>query len=294
VNAIIFALPGNEKLADALALQLRAERGELLVRRFPDEESHVRFATEVSGRSVVLVCSLDRPDQKLLQLAFAADAARDLGAVRVGVVAPYLAYMRQDMRFQPGEAITSGSFARIISGFADWLLCVDPHLHRHLSLREIYSIPAWIAHAAPAMAKWISTYVRSPVIIGPDSESEQWVSEVARLAVAPYAVLEKVRKGDTDVEVTMAHPARWREHTPVLVDDIISSAGTMIAAVKFLRDAGVQAPVCVGVHAIFAGDAYQRLRECAADVITCNTVMHPSNAIDVAPLMAELVRPNLR
>ena len=293
MKAIICALPGNEAVADALALQLHAERGELRVRRFPDEESHVRFGCDVSGRPVVLVCSLDRPDQKLLQLAFAADAARDLGAVRVGVVAPYLAYMRQDMRFQPGEAVTSLSFARMVSGFADWLLCVDPHLHRHLSLREIYSIPAVTAHAAPAMAKWISTYVRSPVIVGPDSESEQWVSEVARLAVAPYALLEKVRKGDMDVEVTMEHPARWREHTPVLVDDIISSAGTMIAAANFLREAGLQAPVCVGVHAIFGGDAYQRLRACVGDVITCNTVIHPSNAIDVTPLMAELARPYL-
>ena len=87
------------------------------------------------------------------------------------------------------------------------------------------------AIAAPAMAAWISANVRSPVIVGPDSESEQWVSEVARLAAAPYAVLAKIRKGDHDVEVGMEHASRWREHTPVLVDDIISSAGTMIAAV---------------------------------------------------------------
>lgn len=293
MKTLVFALPGNEHLADALAAQLHAARGELLVRQFPDEESYLRFGTEVAGCQVVLVCTLDRPDRKFMQLAFAAGTARELGAVRVGVVAPYLAYMRQDMRFHAGEAITSVNFARLFSGIADWLLCVDPHLHRHLSLREIYSIPAWIAHAAPAMADWISANVRSPVIVGPDSESEQWVSEVARLAAAPYAVLAKIRKGDHDVEVGMEHAARWREHTPVLVDDIISSAGTMIAAVKFLASHGLPPAICVGVHAIFGGDAYARLREVAADVITCNTVVHPSNAIDVTPALAEMLRHNL-
>ena len=108
-----------------------------------------------------------------------------------------------------------------------------------------------------------------------------------------YAVLAKIRKGDHDVEVGMEHASRWREHTPVLVDDIISSAGTMIAAVKFLCGHGLPPAVCVGVHAIFGGDAYARLREVAADVITCNTVVHPSNAIDVTPALAEMLRDNL-
>ena len=135
MKTLVFALPGNEQLADALASQLHAARGELLVRQFPDEESYLRFGTEVAGCQVVLVCTLDRPDRKFMQLAFAAGTARELGAARVGVVAPYLAYMRQDMRFQAGEAITSVNFARLFSGIADWLLCVDPHLHRHLSLR---------------------------------------------------------------------------------------------------------------------------------------------------------------
>ena len=251
----------------------------------------MRLESEVSGRSVVFACSLDRPDDKLLTLAFAASTAKELGATRVGLVAPYLGYMRQDKRFRPGEAVTSRTFATLVSGLADWLVCVDPHLHRYKSLSEIYSIPSAVVHAAPAMAAWIAGAVKAPVIVGPDSESEQWVAEVARLAKAPFTVLEKIRRSDHEVEISIPLASRWREHTPVLVDDIISTAGTMITTVKRLQEAGLRPPVCVGVHAVFADNAYAELKACgAADVVSCNTIVHPSNAIDVMPAITAQVK----
>lgn len=290
MNAVIFGFPGNERLAESLS-GAGLELGRLHLAPFPDGETHLRLDTEVKGRDVVLVCSLDRPDEKLLPLVFAAGAARELGARRIGLVAPYLAYLRQDARFRAGEAITSKHFAQVLNDHLDWLLCVDPHLHRYKSMRELYSIPATVVHAAPDVAQWIKGNVDNPVILGPDSESEQWVSEVARLADAPFAVFEKLRKGDRDVEITMPHAHRWREHTPVLVDDIISSGGTMMAAVRLLTGEGLRAPVCIGIHAVFAQGAYAKLQVCgAADVITCNTVFHTSNAIDVHPAIAERVR----
>jgi len=290
MNAVIFGFPGNERLAESLS-GAGLELGRMHLAPFPDGETHLRLDTEVKGRDVVLVCSLDRPDEKLLPLVFAAGTARELGARRIGLVAPYLAYLRQDARFRPGEAITSKHFAQVLNDHLDWLLCVDPHLHRYKSMRELYSIPAAVVHAAPDVAQWIKGDVDKPVIFGPDSESEQWVSEVARLAGAPFAVFEKLRKGDHDVEITMPYAHRWREHTPVLLDDIISSGGTMMAAVKLLAASGLRAPVCIGIHAVFAQGAYAKLQVCgAADVITCNTVFHTSNAIDVHPAIAERVR----
>src|SRR5690606_19684255 len=148
---------------------------------------------------------------------------------------------------------------------------------------------------APAMAAWISANVSDAVIIGPDDESEQWVAEVAHLAAAPHAILHKERKGDHEVEISLPHTGRWRGRTPVLLDDIISSGGTMMAAVGRLRAAGLAARVCLGVHAVFAQDAYSKLRTCgAAGVITCNTIQHSSNAIDVHPAIVEGVRALLR
>lgn len=140
MKPLIFALHGQDKLSADLAVLLGGETGHLTIRRFPDGESYVRLDTPVTGHPVILVCDMRDPDAKILQICFAAAAAKELGATCVGLVAPYLPYMRQDLRFQPGEAITSASFARLIGGFADWLVTVDPHLHRYASLGEIYAI----------------------------------------------------------------------------------------------------------------------------------------------------------
>jgi ribose-phosphate pyrophosphokinase len=237
--------------------------------------------------AVVLLCTLDRPDDKFLPLLFAAAAARDLGAKRVGLVVPYLAYMRQDRRFNEGEAVTSSYFARILSAGIDWLVTVDPHLHRRTSLDEIYSVPARVVHAAPLISAWIRQNVERPLLIGPDSESAQWVAAVARDADAAHLVLNKVRHGDRDVEVSVPDVAKWRDHTPVLIDDIVSTGRTMIEAIGHLKREGTRPPVCVAVHGIFADDAYQNLITAgAARVVTTTSVPHVSNAIDIAALLA--------
>jgi len=93
-GTVIFALPGNEALAAALAANPGAETGALAMRRFPDGETYLRFDSTVRGRRVILACSLHQPDDKALSLLFAAATARELGATRVGVAAPYLGYMR--------------------------------------------------------------------------------------------------------------------------------------------------------------------------------------------------------
>ena len=107
---LIVALPGNEALAQYLAKGLDGEVATTEFRRFPDGESYVRVDTPVEGRSVILACTLDRPDEKFLMLMFAAATVRELGAIRIGLVAPYLCYLRQDKRFRPGEAVTSATF----------------------------------------------------------------------------------------------------------------------------------------------------------------------------------------
>lgn len=291
MKAVILGLPGNERLAAELAGKLQAEAGRMTVRRFPDGESYVRIETPVEGRPVVLACTLHDPDPKLAALVFAASTARELGATQVGLVAPYLAYMRQDKRFQEGESITSIHFAQLLSRCVDWLVTVDPHLHRRSSLDQIYSIPSVAVRAAPALAQWIGANVQSPVLIGPDSESEQWVAEVARGAGAPFLVLEKIRRGDRDVTVSVPDISALRGRTPVLVDDIVSTARTMAAAVRHLAGQGVAPPVCVGVHAVFAADAHAELLSAGAGrIVTANTIPHASNAIDVTGLIGAAVR----
>lgn len=287
----VIALPGAEPFAERIAHHLDAPRCRLESRRFPDGETYLRVADEVAGREAVVVAQLREPDPQIPGLLFIADALRELGATGVGLVAPYLPYMRQDKRFQPGEAVTSRSFAKLVSTAFDWLVTVDPHLHRHASMDAIYAIPAAVVPSAPAIAAWVQTQVRRPHLIGPDEESAQWVSQVAELVGCPFSVLRKQRRGDRDVALTLPDLNALRDHTPVLVDDIIASAHTMATATQRLLAQGFAAPVCVGVHAVFAGDASTLLRAAgAARVVSCNTLPHPSNGIDVSGALAEAVR----
>lgn len=293
---LVLTLPGAGRLGAALGAALGAPTGQVAVRAFPDGESHVRLDAEVAGRQVVLAADLHHPDPRLLPLVFAADAARDLGATRVGLVAPYLPYMRQDRRFAPGEAVTSLSFGRLLSGVVDWLVTVDPHLHRHRSLDEVYRIPSRVVHAAPHIAAYIRANVPAPLLVGPDVESAQWVGDVAARVGAPFTVLRKVRRGDRDVEVSSADDlGPWRGRTPVLVDDIVSTARTLAQAVRWLRAAGLPPAVCVGVHALFEEGAHEALlAQAPARIVTCDTVPHPTNGIelgdDLAAAALELAR----
>ena len=286
---LLLAMPRNEHLTANLATAVGFELGQIETRQFPDGETYLRFETSPDGRPIVIVCTLDRPDGKLLSLLFAAATARELGAAKVGLIAPYLAYMRQDRRFKPGEAVTSRQVASLLSNAFDWIATVDPHLHRYSSLGEIYSIPTRVVHAAPLISEWIRDNVIKPLIIGPDSESEQWVAAVADEAGAPYSVLEKVRHADRDVKIELKDLGEWSDRRPVLVDDIISSGRTMLEAVNLFSSRGWAFPICIAVHGLFADNSDLLLAQAGARVITSNSVPHTTNAIDVGKLLASAV-----
>lgn len=290
---VILPMPGNESFAAALAAQGGWRLGEMETRRFPDGESYVRVLSDVRGSIVEIVCTLTRPDGAFLPLVFAADAVRDLGATEVNLVAPYLAYMRQDRRFKPGEAVTSRSFARLVSTAFDRLTTIDPHLHRYRSLSELYSIGGQVLHAASVLADWIAAKVRDPLIIGPDEESEQWVSAVAGRVGAPHVVLRKIRHGDRDVEIVVPDLSGFGGRRPVLIDDIASSGRTMIEAARQLLRRGLDRPVCAVVHGVFADDAYDRLSAVAERIVSTDSIPHRSNAIALAPLVADAITRNL-
>ncbi len=296
MSPLLFALPGAEGWIAGLSAAWPCEAGSVSLHRFPDGECCPQFCADLAGRDVVLAAALGGgkgPDGPLFALYLAASVARELGARSVGLVLPYLPYMRQDARFEPGQGVTALHVGRLLSSCADWMVTADPHLHRFTSLSQPYRIATAVAPSAPSIARWLAANVERPLVVGPDQESEQWARQLAELAGCPYVVLSKVRRGDRDVTVSL-DGQQWRgadDCTPVLVDDIASSGRTMAAAVRLLRDAGRPAPVCVVVHALFCGDAYDVLRAAgAARIVSCNTVPHASNAIDVLPALAAAAR----
>ena len=282
-SIIFFSLPGNVSLMDKIACKTNAEIGKAIIHNFPDGESYIRILSDVKDKYIVIICSLNKPDEKVIPLYFLCKTAKSLGAKQVCLVAPYLAYMRQDQIFQFGEGVTATYFAELISGFVDGIMTIDPHLHRIKSLSEVYRIPNSVIHATNGISKWIKENVKKPVLIGPDKESKQWVSLVAKKAEAPFLILKKIRHSDTEVDISIPKLEHYENRTPVLLDDIISTAQTMIETVHHLKKVGMKPVVCIGIHAVFSGNAYQELLECGvAQIVTCNTIDHPSNAIDLS------------
>jgi ribose-phosphate pyrophosphokinase len=286
---MVLTLPGAERFG-GLATRLGATGARVAVHRFPDGECLVRLPPAMQGESVVLVAALERPDDKLLPLLFAVRTACELGASTVGLVAPYLPYLRQDRRFHRGEAVSARYFADLLSRDLDWVATVDPHLHRIATLRDVFGIPSDAVHATPAVAAWIRQHVPAPIILGPDAESAQWVSTLAQALDAPCAVFSKRRLGDRRVEITLPELSAPAGRTPILVDDVIASGVTMAAAVRALGEAGWPTPVCLAIHGLFADGAESLLRAAGAGtIVTSNSIAHSSNAIDLEPLLAEAV-----
>jgi len=287
MKTIFFGLPGNEEMTKQLCGLIEGEIAEFTLRRFPDEETYLRITSSLEAKRCVIVCSLNHPDNKIISLYYLCRLCRDLKASKVILVAPYLSYMRQDIQFLTGEAVSSEYFANLLSQWVDELITIDPHLHRKHSMAELFTIPCTVLHAAPTIAEWILKNIDKPVLIGPDIESEQWVSEAARNINAPYTVLLKTRLSDRDVKVSVPRVEMYEDHTPVLIDDIISTARTMIETVGHLKNTGMKAPAIIGVHAIFAGNAFEDLQKAGAgQIITCNTIQHISNKIDLIRLIA--------
>jgi len=282
---LIYDFPSTSSLGDRLRKALNAEKGEFIRTSFPDGETYLRLKNSVKDRPVILNASLFPPNPRVLDLLFLADTLRNQGAKTVGLLLPYLPYMRQDKVFQPGEALTSKSFARLLSTHVDFLVTVDPHLHRYHTLSEIYTIPTTVVQAAPLLATWIKAHIPHPFIIGPDEESRQWVQDLS--PDAPCLVLKKHRAPEGDVTITWPDHIDFKDKTPVFVDDIVSSGGTLLQAIDHLKDYTSTPPTCVIIHPLFCGDAYQNLRHAGAHpIVSCNSLPHPSNEINLAPLLA--------
>lgn len=288
MSRVVVAFPELKSQGLELARLLQARLSPLGWRRFPDGESLVTIEPDLVGADVMLLAALRDPDSAALALRFAAETAREFGARSVGLIAPYLPYMRQDKRFHAGEAVSAPLFARFLEQSVDWLVTVDPHLHRNPSLDVLFKIPVRNVAAAPAIAEWLQANLPNAILIGPDSESEQWVADIAARAQVPFQVLTKIREGDRAVRVSLPDPLAARGRTPVVVDDIVSSGHTMIETLKHLAALRLPPATCLVTHAVFAEDAYVQLLAAGAQrVVSTDTMSHPaSNAIPISPLLA--------
>lgn len=270
----------------AIATAAKASCHVVELHRFPDGESRVRIPTPLAEH-VVVVRALDRPNEKLVELMLVAETARRHGARQLSLIAPYLCYMRQDMEFEPGEAVSQRIVGRFLAAHFDDVITVDSHLHRISRLDE--AVPAARALnlcAAGPIGDFLRRRIPDPLVVGPDSESEQWVQLVAEQAGTDYVVGSKQRFGDRQVSVVLPHYPVSGRHV-VLVDDVASTGRTLGMAAALLRARGARQVDCVVTHAVFADDAFVHLRNAGvANIWSTDTIEHRSNAVTAAPLIA--------
>ncbi|MAR93050.1 MAG: phosphoribosylpyrophosphate synthetase [Pseudomonadales bacterium] len=280
---------GEDAAPRALAAALKVPAKSIQVHHFPDGESSVRVPTGLPA-TVIFYLSLHHPNAKLVELLLARAAAVAHGCERAILVAPYLCYMRQDKEFEPGQAVSQRIIGELLSRHFSAVITVDPHLHRiqHLG-QALPHCQARSLSAAPLLGQRLAQWYPNALLVGPDAESEQWVSAAAGSSGLGYTVAEKVRHGDRNVAVSL--PAgNYRDRHAILLDDVISSGHTMKQAAMALRQAGCQRVDAACTHALFAPGAEAALTDAGiTEIISCNSIPHPSNRIDLSPLLAAAV-----
>ena len=255
--------------------------------QFPDGEIKLRLPDALPPR-VVILRSLNQPNDKLVELLLAARTARLLGARRLSLVAPYLAYMRQDIAFQAGEAISQRIVGEFLAQLFDTVITIDPHLHRVKTLKEAVPVErAVVLSAAPLLADFVAGHRVNPILIGPDEESAQWIALAATRQGFEHAVCKKIRHGDHQVEVSLPTIA-VADRSIVLLDDIASTGQTVAQTARLLIAAGAASIDVAVTHALFAGNAMEVLRDAGVQNIwSTDCVRHSSNAVSVAPLISQ-------
>ncbi|MBA4163296.1 MAG: phosphoribosylpyrophosphate synthetase [Erythrobacter sp.] len=286
MTAALFTFADGARQAAGLASECGVPVNQIDVHRFPDGESLVRV--DGSAETALLFRSLDDPNAKLVEVLLAASALRDGGAKRVILIAPYLAYMRQDVPFHDGEAVSQRVIGKLLAAWFDGLVTVDPHLHRIASLDAIMGgIPALAVSAAPALVQAIASDLDSrTIMVGPDSESRPWVESIARPLGLDVLVGEKIRKGDREVVLTVPDFARASGRPAILVDDLISSGTTLMACASLLRDAGATRVEAIATHSLASGADLDRLTD--EGIARLRATDSTSNAIASIPLAGVL------
>ena len=287
---MILAFPDYLNQAQRLANLLNAPLSEVSLHHFPDRESFIRLPPSLPGH--VIVCrSLNQPNDKLIELLLCAQTARELGAKRLTLVAPYLCYMRQDFANQPGVAVSQRIIGKMLANLFDDVLTVDPHLHRISSLDQAIPIKNAISlTAAEEIARFLKQKLEYALLLGPDSESEQWVANIANKIGFDYCIAHKERRGDKQIEMTLPDH-NFLNKPIVIIDDMASTGRTLGKAARLLQAAGAGDIYVVVTHALFCEDAETHIQQAGIKTIwSTDSIEHPTSCIKIDALLANAIK----
>jgi ribose-phosphate pyrophosphokinase len=291
-KVIVTSLNNSEKIAKNIAKGIEADYMKTEVSCFPDGDLYLKFKKDVKGKKVI-ICESFQPNstEAMMKIVFAAQAAKQQGAKKVVVCAPYLAFMRQDKMFNSGECVSAPIMAKLLNENVDKLLTVDPHLHRILKMKDVFSIPAKNLTANSVIGEFVAkrykTSLKNLMIMGPDWESYQWADEIAKIVGVPDTVLHKDRHSARNVDVKFTEEVDLVGKTIVIVDDIISTGNTMIKACIKSKKLGAKKVIAIGVHGLYVENALKKMEKHFDEIFSVNTINHSTNKIDVSPVFID-------
>lgn len=279
--------PQAEQLAEVLSLPCH----KLQLHTFPDNESKVTIPFN-KQQHVIIYCGLEDPNTKLVELMLTVRTLKDdMGCQRVSLISPYLCYMRQDKAFHPGEVVSQKIIAGFLDQLFDDLLTIDAHLHRIGSLQEIFNRTNTVhISAAQRLGEFLAAQKRDYLLLGPDEESLQWVRQVAEAGQFSYDTARKTRHGDYQVNIELPQ-LDFSNHDIVLVDDVISSGGTMIEVARLLSDKGINSLHALVSHALYHEPTANKLFEAGIQTVwSSDSIPHSSNTVSLINDMAQHVQ----
>ena len=291
---IILGGSASTELAEKVSKEMGVEPGRLELKRFPDGEKYVRVLEDVTGKDVAVIQSLYRtPDEYLFEYFLLVDALKELGAKSITGITPYLAYARQDARFNPGEAVSCTATARLIEAAGtSSFITVDTHLHRLESVSKVFKVPARNVSAMPLLGQYAMENFnpRKPVVIGPDSEAEPWAAATAKELDAEHTFFRKKRISSSKVEIDTGD-VDLEGRDAVFADDIISTGGTIAEAALACKKKGARKIFALCTHPVLATGALERLHGAGVEkVIGTDTIPSPVSQVSVAPILAKALK----
>ncbi len=274
-------------LAERISRELgNAPFGIPFTKRFPDGELYLRVGGRLEGDDVVVVQST-RTDADLIELLLLEDAVREAGARRTFVVVPYLGYARQDRRFFPGEPVSARALSRHVELDADAVVTVDLHSSQTLTH---FRKPAFEASGIPALGRLLR---ERPVdlLVSPDKGGIDRTKRMAQLLDRPWMALDKRRIDSDHVELSL--PAgggpSLAGKAVVLLDDVITTGGTIVEASRLLKRHGVGRVTAACTHGLFLRDAFERIKAVTDEILSTDTLLNPAEKGSVAPDVAQIL-----
>ncbi|HIJ00141.1 MAG: ribose-phosphate pyrophosphokinae [Candidatus Methanomethylophilaceae archaeon] len=282
---IVVGGSSSRDMSKELAMILECKYVQAATTRFPDGECYTRIEDDLMDDHVIIVQNT-YPDENIIEMFLLQDAVKRLGAKSITCVIPYYGYARQDRIFKPGEPESAKVMAQRLELLCDRVITVD--IHKEAVLRWFHC-PAKDVKAAPAIGKYFQGR-GIDLVLAPDIGASERAKMIANYIGAPYDHMEKVRISGTEVRISPAE-IDCRGKSVLIVDDIISTGGTILAACEELHKQGAASISVACTHGVFANNALKRLTGSTVDsLLCCNTLENEVSNISVAPLVAEAIK----